>query len=99
MQAGRPLDKRIAEAPTLQLGLQLFLQAFFDLDSERSHAMGVTRIPKSAVRSYARDFGFNAEETEELEYYISVMDNAECKRIVQHRERESKNNRPQVTTR
>ena len=40
VRMGQPLPARIANAPELMLGLQVYLQAFFDLDSERSHANG-----------------------------------------------------------
>lgn len=85
MQAGRPLDKRIQNAPELTIGLQFYLQAFFDLDSERSHGMAVTRIPRSKVREYAREFELDLDETEALTYFMAELDNAECNRIIKAR--------------
>lgn len=81
MRAGQPLPDRIANAPELQLGLSLYLTAFFDLDSERSHSQGVTMIPLSRVRSYAEDYEFDAEQTEDLIFFIREMDTAHCKRV------------------
>lgn len=80
-QANRPLDGKIANPPELQIGLGLYLQAFFDLDSERSHSMAVTRIPGSVIRLYAREFDFDDDQTDLLDYYISQMDDAHCKRL------------------
>lgn len=81
VQARKPLPDNIQNAPELQVGLQLYLQAFFDLDAERSHAFQLVRIPGSAVRSYAREFNFDDEQFELLEYYISEMDAAHLKRL------------------
>lgn len=78
----RPLPKILAdEPPTTQLGLSLYLQAFFDLDSERPPSFnGIRRIPKSAVRAYAKEFDFDDDQTDALDYYIGEMDSAYIKR-------------------
>lgn len=81
MQARMPLPSNIENAPELNMGLQLYLQAFFDLDSERSHAFSLVRIPSSAVRSYAREFDFDEDQTEMLDYVITDMDNAYLKHL------------------
>lgn len=81
MQARLPLPDNIKNAPELELGLQLYLQAFFDLDSERSHAFSLVRIPGSAIRSYAREFEFDDTQTELLTIYIQAMDNEHLKRL------------------
>jgi len=74
MRAGAPLPDRIANAPELAEGLQLFLIAFFDLDCERSHANAPTAIPWSSVQDYARAFDFDEEQTQDLHYFIRQMD-------------------------
>lgn len=81
VQAGHPLPDRIANAPELQEGLQLYLQAFFDLDSERSHATAPTAIPWSSVQYYASSFDFDEEQTEDLHFFIRRMDSEHLKRI------------------
>ena len=78
---GQPLPERIAKAPQLELGLELYLQAFFDLDSERSHGMGLTNIPWSRIKDYAIAFDFDERQTEDLFYYIRKIDNANLKRL------------------
>ena len=35
VQAGREIPDKIANAPQLELGLDLYLSAFFDLESDR----------------------------------------------------------------
>ena len=81
MQARKPLPTNIQNAPELDLGLQLYLQAFFDLDSERSHAFSLVRIPSSAIRKYAWEFDFDDEQCELLTFYIEQMDGAHLARL------------------
>ena len=78
---GLPLPDFIANAPKLETGLQLFLQAFFDLDTERSHSLGVTMIPHSRIREYAKDIELDSEDREDLIYFIREMDLAHTKRL------------------
>jgi hypothetical protein len=81
MRSGQPLPDRIANAPELRTGLELYLQAFFDLDSERSHATSPTAISWSSVRNYAETFEFDEEQTENIHYFIREMDSENLKRI------------------
>lgn len=80
MQAGAPLPDRIANAPELKLGLELYFQAFLDLDGERDSSMGIAPIPWSKVKTYAEFYGFSKEQTEDLFFFIRKMDNAYIKR-------------------
>jgi hypothetical protein len=80
-QAGHPIPARILNAPELREGLQLYLQAFFDLDSERSHATAPTAIPWSSVQYYASTYDFNEEQAEDLHFFIRRMDSEHLKRI------------------
>jgi hypothetical protein len=81
MRAGQALPDRIANAPELQDGLQLYLQAFFDLDCERSHSQGLTSIPWTSVSAYAQAFGFDEEQTEDLHFFIRKLDSEHLKRL------------------
>lgn len=71
---GLPLPDFIANAPELLQGLQLYLQAFFDLDTERSHAAGIVLIPWSAIKDYALANEFSEEQSEDLQFLIRKMD-------------------------
>lgn len=82
-QAGLPLPDRIQNAPELTLGLGLYLGAFFELDSERSHAFGPTSIPFTSIVNYARAFDFDDEQAEDLVYYIRKMDEVNLKRVAE----------------
>jgi hypothetical protein len=48
---GLPLPGKIANAPDLEFGLEIFLAAFHDLESERVVGMDIGPIPRSAIRA------------------------------------------------
>lgn len=81
MRAGQPIPDRIANAPELELGLQLYLQAFFDLDSERSHAMGITAIPWTRMKDYADAYEFDEEQREDMFFFVRKLDSEHMKRL------------------
>lgn len=81
MRAGDKMPDRIANAPELKTGLNLFLQAFFDLDAERTHALSLTPIPWTAIKAYAEFYAFDLEQTEDLFFLIRRMDDAHLKRL------------------
>jgi hypothetical protein len=81
LRSGAKLPDRIANAPELFFGLQLYLDAFFDLDSERSHGMGLTPISWSSIKSYAVAYEFDEDQTESLLFLIRAMDHAHLKRL------------------
>lgn len=81
MRAGQPLPDRIANAPELNQGLQLYIQAFFDLDSERSHAWAPTAIPWTSMAAYAKAYELDEEQTEDMFYFVKQMDAEHLKRL------------------
>ena|ERR1017187_993375 len=81
IKQGAPIPERIANAPELRLGLELYLQAFFDLDSERSHGMGLTRIAWSSIVDYSIALGLNEDETDDMIYFVKAMDFANLERL------------------
>jgi len=76
MRMNQPMPERIVNAPELQLGLQLYLQAFFDMDTDRQGGFGTMPISHSTIADYAAAFEFDAEQTEDLHAHIRAMDNA-----------------------
>lgn len=82
---GEPLPERIKNAPKLILGLQLYFNAFFDLDTERSHAQGLTLIPRSAMVEYARELGLDSVAKSDLIYYVRQMDLANLEMLEEKR--------------
>lgn len=81
VRSGQPLPDRIANAPELKLGLQLYLTAFFDLDAERESSMSIGRIPWSAIDRYARAYDLDSEQYEDMHFFIKQMDSEHIKRI------------------
>jgi hypothetical protein len=74
LRQGQPLPDRIANAPELNLGLALYLNAFFELDTERTNGFGLGRIPLSTIRDYAIGYEFDEHQTEDLFMYVKRMD-------------------------
>ena len=72
----RPVPERIKNAPTLHLGLELYFDAFAELNTCRSVSWSAGPIPWSVVQDYGTTFGFEAEELEDLHYHIRKMDQA-----------------------
>lgn len=72
---GETLDPKIANKPHLHLGLALYYNAWFELDTERNRAEG-ERIKRSACFEYAYDYEFSEEQREDLWFYVQHMDRA-----------------------
>jgi hypothetical protein len=81
IRMGVEIPDRILNAPKLALGLSLYWNAFFDLDSERSHAFAPTTIPWSKIREYANLYEFDEEQTEDLIFLIRKMDKAHLEKM------------------
>ena len=62
-----------AESP-LAPGLDLYLDAFYALDSSRPIGMALGRIPWLAIREFGREMSMDAEELQRLHYLISRLD-------------------------
>lgn len=72
----RPLPERIANAPDLLTGLELFFEAFIELNTCRMVGWGPGPIPFTAIADYAAFLGLTVEETEDLFYHVRKMDEA-----------------------
>lgn len=78
---GQPIPDFIKNKPELYSGLEVYLQAYFDLDSERTHAYGPAGIPTTSMLLYASAFNFDEEQTDDLVYFIRTMDAENLKRV------------------
>lgn len=78
MKEGLPLPKKIAEAPELRLGLELYFQAYLDLMTARS-GLGDGPISWTAIAEYAKVNEFDDEQREDLQYHVTMMDAAHTK--------------------
>lgn len=95
MQAYRnnePLPDFIANAPELEEGLFFYLQAFFDLDSERTSGMNRGQIPFFKIIKYAKHYKLDDDEESVLVHHIRLMDNAHLKRLADKDAEEQKRN-------
>lgn len=81
LRTRQPIPDRILNAPSLRMGLVFYLEAFFDLDSERSQGMGLGRIPWASVARYATYYELDDEQSDLLLYFIKALDSAHLDRI------------------
>lgn len=61
-------------APTLNIGLELYFIAFFDLDSARINAMELGQISWVAVKEYCEALGLDEDTTEAMHHHVAAMD-------------------------
>ncbi len=72
-----PLPERIANAPELYLGLELYYMAFMDLTTCRGQGYGTEGpIGWLAIRDYAVAQEIQGEQLEDLFYHIQHLDAA-----------------------
>jgi len=76
MRERLPLPKKIAEAPDLLPGLELYFAAWVDLDTTRPVGFELGPISWSAIQEYAAYLCLEAEDRDDLHYLIRVLDNA-----------------------
>jgi hypothetical protein len=68
-----PLPERVKNKPELYWGNALFLNAWFELDTERNRSE-YQPITRSMCFQYAYDYDLDWEQTEDLWFYIDRMD-------------------------
>lgn len=89
-QAKKPLPKRIQNAPDLWLGLDLYLDGFWDLDTCRpTDGSGLNPIPWYAIRKWIREYELDEEQAESFEYIIRRLDNKYLKKKVEIAQRKT----------
>jgi len=76
MRERLPLPDRIANAPQMYLGLELYYDAFWELGSCRALGWSVGPIPWVAINDYAVAFDLDEEQRETLSYMVRVLDQA-----------------------
>jgi len=58
------------------MGLEIYYDAFHDLNTCRQSGFGAGPISWASIRDYAQTFEFDDEQQDDLFYFIRVMDNA-----------------------
>jgi hypothetical protein len=76
--------------PELRWGLELYYDAFWELDKDRSHGSGYTYIPWSSVVRYIQLYELDEDQAERFQAHISAMDNAYITHLVEKHESERK---------
>lgn len=76
---GDKIPDKILNAPKLESHLQIYLTAFFELDSDRSVGMSLGRIPWSSVCKYSEFYEFDKDQAEDLFYFVAKMDDVYLK--------------------
>ena len=71
-----PLPDKLANAPEVALGLELYYDAFWDLTTCRPAGFNIAAIPWLAMREYTVAYRFDSEQCDWLYYLMRVMDQA-----------------------
>lgn len=75
LAGGFPLPKRIANAPELSRGLELYLKAFYDLSSCRAGTYNSEGpVPWDAIYRWAQVNKLSEEQFSDMCFMISEMD-------------------------
>lgn len=72
----KPIPDRIANAPELEFGLDLYYDAFWDLTTGRQAGLGASPIAYMDMRDYALAHEYDEEQIEFLFHCVRMMDNA-----------------------
>lgn len=77
---GGKVPDKFANAPELRQGLQFYIEAFFELDSDRDFGEIPGRIPWTAIHAYSKAFELDEEQTADLFYHVRQLDGEHMKR-------------------
>ncbi len=83
MRFKQPLPDAIQNAPTLQLGLLVYMRAFWQLNTCRTQAE--SPIPWDKIEYYGERKGFTGSHLEDLHYIIGMMDEAYLDHVAEKR--------------
>jgi hypothetical protein len=84
-RVGRKIITPVNKEPVLREWLHFYMDAFIDLDSERSHGMGWMRIPWTSIVSYGLYYDLDDEQMDFLVYAIQRVDLAHIARLEEKR--------------
>lgn len=90
LQSGDPIPDKIANAPAPRDDLKLYWNAFFDLDTTRSHSNGPVAISILSMFEYCEYYGLDEYQRETLIFLVKAMDAAHIKRITREMNSKSK---------
>lgn len=76
MRERLPLPARIQNAPSLELGLELYYGAFLDLHTCRPLGLDEGPIRWIDIHDYADRLELSEDQRDDLHYHVRAMDNA-----------------------
>jgi hypothetical protein len=76
LREGLALPDRIANAPELLPGLELFYLGFVELTDSRQLGMGLGPIPWKVIHDYCEALELDEEQTEAMHHHLREMDAA-----------------------
>jgi len=81
MRMTKTLPDRIKNAPKLKMGLELYLDIFFELEFDRPIGMSIGPISWFIIDQYCISHNFDSYQKECAHYYIRGLDNEYLKHI------------------
>lgn len=76
---GQQIPDKLAKPPLVADRDYLYLDAYFELDTTRSRAMGIERISFNSIVKYAEFIGLSYTECSDLISIIRLIDNSMIK--------------------
>jgi hypothetical protein len=74
MQEGLPLPEKIKNAPELENGLELFIQAFFELSTSRMVGVDYGPIPWVVINEYCNSLEIVEDQRDDVFYHVRALD-------------------------
>ena len=74
LRQGKELPDSLQNCPALGFGLELYFDAFNELNMDRPIGMTEGRIPRRDIIDYCKELDLSEEETEDLLYHIRGLD-------------------------
>ena len=71
-----PFPDKIANAPSLLAGLELYYLGFMALSDSRQMGMGVGSISRKTIHDYCEAYEIVGDQKEEMHHHIKEMDSA-----------------------
>ena len=76
MMEGLEIPEKIANAPLLLPGLEVYWTAFMNLLSSRQIGLTASPIPWNIIQEYCDHQNLSEEQSEAMHYHIAMMDTA-----------------------
>jgi len=76
LREGLPFPDRIANAPDLIAGLELYYMGFVNLSDSRQIGMSLGPIPWKVIQDYCVALELDEEQTEAMHHHLREMDAA-----------------------